>query len=166
VIFGKRKPGWEKSRGEMPGTTAIRCARRGQRRRQAPAVRKAGHRRGRAEPPPLRAGARRGLPAAKSAPPIRSARGTRRNDRARWRACGRPTATSTRANPKPWLDPAKLKSRHLRGSGRRPLPEAPPVIVDVSRNLRAPSASLRDPPGSATPPLDRTRRTRVAADHA
>jgi hypothetical protein len=56
---------------------------------------------------------------------------------------------------KPQLDPAKLKSRHLRGSGRRPLPEPPPGIVDVSRNLsRAPTAS---PARWATPTLDRTR---------
>jgi hypothetical protein len=41
--------------------------------------------------------------------------------------------------------PAKLRLRHLRGSGRRTLPEPPPGIVDVSRNLsRAPTASLRD----------------------
>jgi hypothetical protein len=52
---------------------------------------------GRAEPPPLRGGARRGLPAARSAPPVRSARGTRRNERASWRARERPAATSTRA---------------------------------------------------------------------
>jgi hypothetical protein len=44
----------------------------------------AGHRGGRAEPPPLRGGARRGLPAAGSAPPVRSALGTRRNDRVSW----------------------------------------------------------------------------------
>jgi hypothetical protein len=100
---------------------------------------------GRAEPPPLRGGARRGLPAARSAPPIRSARGTRRNERASWRARERQRARAPGRRRRARLDPAKLKPRHLRGSGRRPLPEPPPGIVDVSRNLsRAPAASLRD----------------------
>jgi hypothetical protein len=56
--------------------------------------------------------------------------------------------------PKPRLDPTEFKSRHLRGSGRRTLPEPPPGIVDVSRNpsraLRVAARSLRD---GLRPPL-------------
>jgi hypothetical protein len=96
---------------------------------------KAGHRGGRAEPSPLRGGARRGLPAARSASPVRSARGTRRNEQASWRARTASGHEHQGDDAKPRLDPAKLKSRHLRGSGRRPLPEPPPGIVDVYRNL-------------------------------
>jgi hypothetical protein len=45
-------------------------------------------------------------------------------------------------------------------------PRTPPGIVDVSRNLaRAPTGSLRDAAGSATPPLDRTRPTCGSIQH-
>ena len=61
-------------------------------------VGEAGHWGGMATPAASRAAAlRRGLPAARSAPPVRPARGTRRNERASWRARERPSATSTRA---------------------------------------------------------------------
>jgi hypothetical protein len=78
------------------------------------------------------------------------------NARARGRANGqRPRAPGRRGKPR--LDRARLKPRHLRGSGRRTLPEPPPGIVDVSRNL---SRALRVAARWATPTLDRTRTPR------
>jgi len=101
---------------------------------------------GTATPAASRAAAlRRGLPAARSASPVRSGPGPRRNEREL--ASARTTIGHEHQgdDTKPRLDPARLRSRHLRASGRRPLPEPPSGIVDVSRNLsRAPTASLRD----------------------
>jgi hypothetical protein len=94
----------------------------------------AGHWGGRAEPPPLRGGARRGLPAARSASPVRSARGTRRNERALAIARTASGHEQSGDDAKPRLDPAKLNLGTCAVQGE-----------ERSLNLsRAPTASLRD----------------------
>jgi hypothetical protein len=70
---------------------------------------------------------RRGSPPPGPRPRNRSARGTRRNDRASWQARERPTATSARATtPSRGLSCEPFRAWHLRGSVRSALPEPPP----------------------------------------
>jgi hypothetical protein len=100
---------------------------------------------GRAEPPPLRGGARRGLHAARSAPPVRSARGTRRNERASWRAREWPAATSTRAtNPSRGLirRSSNLGTCAVQGEERSPNRHRESLMYPGTRQERY--ASLRD----------------------
>lgn len=59
--------------------------------------------------------------------------------------------------PSARLDLARLKSRHLRGSGTRPLPQPPLGIAGVSPTCQE---RLRRPFEIGYAPLDRTRPTK------
>jgi hypothetical protein len=89
---------------------------------------------------------RRGPPAARSAPPNRPARRTRRNDRASWRAREPPAATGTRTTtPIRGLIRGKFNPGACAVRGEVRSPNHHWRSLDVSRNLsRAPTASLRD----------------------
>jgi hypothetical protein len=85
------------------------------------------------------------VPAARSASPNRSARGTRRNDRASWRTHERPAAMSTRATRRPDRIGGKSKAWQLSGLGRNALPKPRRRMVWQSPGTcQERFASLRD----------------------
>jgi hypothetical protein len=116
---------------------------------------KAGLGGGMATPAASRAAAlRRGLPAARSAPPVRSARGTHRNDRE--------LASARTANGHEHQDDDKKPGLIQRSSnlGTCAVQGEERSLNRHRESLMSPGTCqerLRRPWGSATPPLDRTR---------
>ena len=90
-----------------------------------------------------RGGLRRGRPRRPVCRPERPAGGTRRYDPASWRPANsqRPRPPGRRGQARPVTGKADLAPAWF---GKSALPEPPATRVGVSRNLRAPAASLRD----------------------